>query len=86
MADEPTPVEEAREEVEEVTPPPEPPKKDDDMPAWAKTLSDKVDTLTEQVAAMTPVPPPADEVIENDEAPTPLPWTHRGIGGHKHED
>lgn len=92
MADEPTlPDVPVPDPVEpDPTPPviPDPPPPSVDMPDWAKALVSKVDALSEQVAAMTPVPPPVDTVVKNDDAPVPLPWTHKPLfsGSHGHGD
>lgn len=88
MTDEPTlPDTSTPDPVEpDPTPPviPDPPPPNDDMPDWGKDLVAQVDKLAEQVTAMTPVPPPIEMVVENDDAPVPVPWTHKPLFGNNH--
>lgn len=72
------------EPVAEVTEHPE-----DEIPPWGKDLTDKVDTLMEQIAAIgtgeaSVVEEATDDVPSDghevgDESPTKKPWTHRGF-------
>jgi hypothetical protein len=57
----------------EVTPPPVTPPAEahDDLRDTVNHLSEKVETLTEQVAALLP--------LEQDSQPVKKPWTHWGV-------
>lgn len=70
--------------VEEVTNHP-----DDEIPPWGKSLTDKVDSLIERLAAdVDPTDDktvvdsiPTDGHIIPDESPAKPPWTHRKLFG-----
>lgn len=65
------------EEVKEPTSHPE-----NEIPPWGKELTDKVDSLIEQMGSYATAPVEPDPVTP-DETPVDMPWTHKPLFGRK---